>query len=86
MGVPVEGSCPKTELWSVVSPINISDHPEDTEQWRRYTRGCFLGRGIHARDVYQVLTLYSAKLREKAVVVLDIARKKPKSNELDRRE
>lgn len=60
--VPIEGSCPKRELWSVVSPINISDHLEDTGQWTRFTRGCFLGREIHSRDIYQILILTSAKL------------------------
>ena len=31
LGVPVEGSCSKKELWPVVSPINILDHLEDTD-------------------------------------------------------
>ena len=51
LGVPVEGSCSKKELWQAVSPINILDHLEDTDHWKMYIRGCFLGRGIHSRDI-----------------------------------
>lgn len=82
VGVPVEGSCPKRELWSVVSYINISDHMEDSEQWERYTRGCFCRRGLHSRDIHQVLTWCSVKLGRGTVVVLDITREK-KGSELD---
>lgn len=32
LGVPAEGSDPKTELWSVLSTIDILDHLEDTER------------------------------------------------------
>lgn len=75
-GIPVEGSCPKRELWSVVSTISISHHLEDIEHGKDKQEVVSWVEGFIEETFIKFLTLHCANLEERAVIDLDVTRKK----------